>query len=276
MPIKNSIKVQAITAYADNYIWLLSDSHCAVVVDPGDAEPVIAYLEDQQLSLEAILITHHHADHIGGLADLLHWAEQSGQAQPTVYGPAGEDIELVSDSLIQGDTIHLDNPACLLWVLDVPGHTAGHIAYYAEIGDQKHLFCGDTLFASGCGRLFEGTPAQMLTSLDKFKNLPDETLVHCAHEYTLSNIKFALTVEPQNQDLLQWKTKAESLRQLGKPTLPTTIAHEKRVNPFLRCDTSSVLKAVQRHCEEEQLKPSTICEPVEVFASLRAWKDIYR
>jgi hydroxyacylglutathione hydrolase len=116
----------------------------------------------------------------------------------------------------------------------------------------------------------------MLASLDKFKNLPDETLVHCAHEYTLSNIKFALTVEPQNQDLLQWKTKAESLRQLGKPTLPTTIAHEKRVNPFLRCDTSTVLKAVQRHCEEEQLKPSTICEPVEVFASLRAWKDIYR
>jgi hydroxyacylglutathione hydrolase len=273
---KNSIKVQAIAAYADNYIWLLSDSHCAVVVDPGDAEPVIAFLKDQQLSLEAILITHHHADHIGGVAHLLNWAEQSGQALPTVYGPAGEDIKVVTDSLMQGDSVHLEHPASLFWVLDVPGHTAGHIAYYTEIGDQKHLFCGDTLFASGCGRLFEGTPKQMLASLDKFKNLPDETLVHCAHEYTLSNIKFALTVEPKNQDLLEWKSKAESLRRVGKSTLPTTIAHEKLVNPFLRCDTSSVITAVQRHCEEEQLKPSKICEPVEVFAVLRAWKDIYK
>lgn len=273
---KNSIKVQAIAAYADNYIWLLSDSHCAVVVDPGDAEPVIAHLKDQQLSLEAILITHHHADHVGGVADLLSWAEESGQVLPTVYGPAREDIAVVSDSLMQGDSIYLERPSCLLWVLDVPGHTSGHIAYYTEIDDQKHLFCGDTLFASGCGRLFEGTPEQMLISLDKFKNLPDETLVHCAHEYTLSNIKFALAVEPMNQDLLEWKLKAESLRQVGKSTLPTTIAHEKLVNPFLRCEFPSVITAVQQYREQQQVTPSKIHEPVEVFASLRAWKDIYK
>lgn len=273
MPNKNSIKVQAIAAYDDNYIWLLSDSHCAVVVDPGDAEPVIAYLKDQQLALEAILITHHHADHVGGVADLLAWAEQSGQSMPTVYGPATEDIAVVSDALMQGDSVHLERPACLLWVLDVPGHTSGHIAYYAEIGDQKHLFCGDTLFASGCGRLFEGTPSQMLGSLDKLKNLPDDTLVHCAHEYTLSNIKFALAVEPKNQDLLGWKLKAESLRQIGKPTLPTTIGHEKLVNPFLRCDAIAVMDAVKQH---RSISPSKIQEPVEVFAALRAWKDTFK
>mgnify|MGYP000081177827 FL=1 len=270
MPDKNSLQVRPIAAYNDNYIWLLSDSHCAVVVDPGDAQPVIAYLKEHQLSLEAILITHHHADHVGGIADLLAWAKVSGQNLPTVYGPAGEDIPGVSEALMQGDSLHLQKPACLLWVLDVPGHTASHIAYFMDAGDEKHLFCGDTLFASGCGRLFEGTPAQMLASLEKLKKLPEETWVHCAHEYTLSNIKFALAVEPNNQDLLDWKSRAEALRQVGKPTIPTTIAHEKLVNPFLRCDFLPVVNAIHRHT------PLKRKDPVDVFAAMRAWKDIFK
>ncbi len=264
------LQVRPIAAYDDNYIWLLSDSHCAVVVDPGDAEPVIAYLQANKLTLQAILITHHHADHMGGIADLVAWAKDSHQLTPTVYGPTNEAIPGVTDALMQGDSLHLDKPDLTFWVLDVPGHTAGHIAYYVEAGDQQHLFCGDTLFACGCGRLFEGSPAQMVSSLEKFKKLPDSTLVYCAHEYTLSNIKFALTVDPHNQDLKDWKSRAESLRQVGKPTVPTTIAHEKLVNPFLRCDFLPVINSVNRH------SPLKSKEPVDVFAGLRAWKDVFK
>jgi hydroxyacylglutathione hydrolase len=154
--------------------------------------------------------------------------------------------------------------------MEVPGHTLGHLAFYVETLEGKHLFCGDTLFASGCGRVFEGTYEQMFHSLMKLKKLPEDTWVHCAHEYTLSNIKFALAVEPHNQDLLDWKVRAQALRNAGKPTLPTTIAHEKRVNPFLRSDMSPVIAAVNGH-------QSLIShEPWHVFAALRAWKDGFK
>ena len=171
---------------------------------------------------------------------------------------------------MQGDTLHIAPFVSEFWVLGVPGHTAGHIAYFLNNGSTQHLFCGDTLFASGCGRLFEGTATQMFESLIKIKNLPETTLVHCAHEYTLSNIKFALAVEPGNQDLLDWQSRATALRKAGKPTLPTTIAHERRVNPFLRCEYSSVIRSVSTHAS------LTNQEPVSVFAALRAWKDGFK
>ena len=267
---KQILQVQPIAAYDDNYIWLLSDGHCAVVVDPGDAQPVIAYLKEHHLQLKAILITHHHADHVGGIIELCDWALASGGEAPTVYGPMIENIPHRTESLMQGDSLHLQAPACEIFVMEVPGHTLGHLAFYVETSGGKHLFCGDTLFASGCGRVFEGTYEQMFDSLMKLKKLPEDTWVHCAHEYTLSNIKFALAVEPHNQDLLDWKAKAQALRNAGKPTLPTTIAHEKRVNPFFRSDMSPVIAAVDGH------QSLVSHEPWHVFAALRAWKDGFK
>lgn len=270
MPDDNLLQVRSIAAYDDNYIWLISDKHCAVIVDPGDAGPVIKYLTEHRLTLTAILITHHHADHIGGVVDLLAWCESLGQEKPVVYGPAHENISVVTERLIESDVVSIARPACEFTVLDVPGHTAGHIAFHLNAGQQSHVFCGDTLFASGCGRLFEGTPSQMVDSLNKLKNLPDPTLVHCAHEYTLSNIKFSLAVEPHNQDLLAWQQTAQTLRQQGLPTVPTTIAHEKRVNPFLRCEEAEVIESVKIQ------KAMSDTHPVTVFAQLRSWKDTFK
>ena len=269
MVFNNLIQVQPISAYDDNYIWLLSDSYCAVVVDPGDAEPVIAYLKERHLKLKAILVTHHHADHIGGIQGLLNWAREIGEDLPVIYGPAGEDIALPMEGVMQGDSLHIAQPACDLFVLDVPGHTSGHIAFLLT-GAEHHLFCGDVLFASGCGRIFEGTPEQMFNSLGKLKQLHPETLIHCAHEYTLGNIKFALTVEPHNQELLSWKDRAQALRHAGKPTLPTTLAHELEVNPFLRCEMLPVVSAVTQHAK------LTNKEPLTVFTALRVWKDGFK
>jgi hydroxyacylglutathione hydrolase len=187
-----------------------------------------------------------------------------------VYGPAHEDIAMVTEHLIESDVVSIASPACELTVLDVPGHTAGHIAFYLNTGHRQHVFCGDTLFATGCGRLFEGSPEQMVNSLNKLKNLPDQTLVHCAHEYTLSNIKFALTVEPHNQDLLAWQQTAQTMRRQGVPTVPTTMAHERSVNPFLRCEESSVIESVKK---QKAIKDT---HPVTVFAHLRSWKDTFK
>ena len=192
----NALEYVPVPAFEDNYIWLVSDGHHAVVVDPGEAAPVRAYLAKRGWRLSAILLTHHHQDHVGGVADLL-----NGQAVP-VYGPAGESIEHLTYRLKSGDHVSIAAPALELSVLDVPGHTRGHIAYFqaADPGGTPHVFCGDTLFACGCGRLFEGTPAQMLKSLDELAALPGATQVHCAHEYTLSNIRFALACEPDNPE----------------------------------------------------------------------------
>jgi hydroxyacylglutathione hydrolase len=258
-----------VPAFDDNYIWVVSDGRNAVAVDPGDAAPVRAYLAKRGWRLVAILLTHHHADHVGGVADLL-----NGQAVP-VYGPASEALGALDPFVTRvkgGDRVHLDAPALDLAVLDVPGHTRGHIAYFqaADPAGTPHLFCGDTLFACGCGRLFEGTPAQMLESLDALAALPGATQVHCAHEYTLSNIRFALACDPGNAALRAWSRDAAALRERGVPTLPTTIAHERAVNPFLRSDDPAVQATLADQLHE------TVPDRLAAFTLMREWKNRFR
>lgn len=219
------LHIHPIPAFKDNYIWIIHDKQHAVVVDPGDSAVVTQYLAAHQLSLVAILITHHHHDHVGGVAKLV-------DTYPVpVYGPALEAIPCQIHPLQDGDVVYIASLKLNFKVLDIPGHTAGHIAYYGA----NSIFCGDTLFGCGCGRLFEGTPAQMLASLNKLAQLPPNTAVYCAHEYTLSGINFALTLEPDNTALQQRAQSDQALRHQHLPTLPSTIALEKATNPFLRC-----------------------------------------
>ncbi len=250
-------------AFDDNYIWMLHDGHQALVVDPGDEQPVLQALQAHGLQLSAILVTHHHADHVGGV-DALRTA--TGAA---VYGPAGETMPEPLQRLSDGDT--LDLLGLHFTVLDVPGHTAGHIAYFHDPGaaaSQPLLFCGDTLFSGGCGRLFEGTPAQMLASLDRLAALPASTRVCCAHEYTLSNLRFARAVEPDNAALQDYSRQCEALRARQLPTLPSTIAIERDINPFLRSRQPPVARAVQAR--------AAAADDVSVFASLREWKNQFK
>jgi len=247
-----------IPAFKDNYIWLLRQGRSAVVVDPGDARPVLDHLAQAGLSLDAILITHHHADHQGGVASLL------AQHRAPVFGPAAESITGLTKPLRGGDTIRL---ACLdieFQVLAVPGHTLGHLAYYGA----GRLFCGDTLFGGGCGRLFEGTPAQMAASLALLAALPDETAVYCAHEYTEANLRFALAVEPGNRLLQQRVNEVAVARATGQSTIPSSIALEKATNPFLRCGESEVIAAART-------REAGVRDAVGVFAALREWKNNY-
>jgi hydroxyacylglutathione hydrolase len=250
-------------AFQDNYLWLLHDGQRALVVDPGDADPVRKFLTERGLRLEAILVTHHHPDHIGGVDAL---RDATGAR---VYGPARERIPEPLERLSEGDRIEvLGLP---FEVLDVPGHTAGHIAYYcADFAGAPLLFCGDTLFSGGCGRLFEGTPAQMLASLDKLAALPGSTRVCCTHEYTLSNLKFATAVEPGNLQLEHYRQQCEQRRSHGEPTLPSTIAQERSINPFLRTGVPAVAQAARAH---DGADPA---DPVAVFAALRQWKNGFR
>jgi len=258
MPMANIIPIPA---FNDNYIWMIvhpSNSH-AVIVDPGDAKPVIAALKDQHLELTAILITHHHWDHTGGIDELLAYKKVP------VYGPANDPVPQCTEQLGQDDRINIPNVDFTFEVLDIPGHTRGHIAYVGLDG----VFCGDTLFAAGCGRLFEGTPAEMYQSLQKLAALPGETKVYCAHEYTKSNLQFAKLVEPNNPDILKRIEKVATLRANNQPTLPSYIDLELATNPFLRCHQESIKHAAKSHAGH------ALTDPIEIFATIRRWKDSY-
>jgi hydroxyacylglutathione hydrolase len=260
----HALTVVAVPAFRDNYLWLVHDGSNAAVIDPGDAAPILAALEARKLSLTAILLTHHHADHIGGVPALLR------HAKVPVFGPRADGIAAVEIPLGEGDRVQVPGLNLAFRVLDVPGHTLGHIAYVREGGDEPWLFCGDTLFAGGCGRLFEGTPAQMLDSLAKLAALPDDTRVFCAHEYTLSNLRFASAVEPGNQALRERVVAEEAKRERGIPTVPSTIGVEKATNPFLRSSQPDIVATLQR---EGRLAPGA--SPLAAFAALREWKNTF-
>lgn len=258
------MQLHPIPAFSDNYIWLLADdAGNALVVDPGDAAPVEQALAEHGLTLTAILVTHHHPDHVGGIQTLL------ARHPVPVYGPADEAIPGRTHSLQDGDRLRLDAPAIEFEILHVPGHTLGHIVFFAAGHQPPLLFCGDTLFAAGCGRLFEGTAAQMLASLDRLAALPDDTLVCCAHEYTLSNLAFAQAVTPDDEAVRQRIAEMQQIREAGRPTLPVVLADERRSNPFLRVDDAALRAAVSAHAG------ATLASRTEIFAALRSWKDSF-
>jgi len=260
------MKLIALPAFSDNYLWLWQQGQEAVVVDPGDAAPVLQALRREGLTLAAILVTHHHADHVGGVRKL-HLATGA-----QVFGPAREDVPAPFMPVMQGD--HLTLLGQTVQVLDVPGHTAGHVAYFLpDAAPSPVLFCGDTLFSGGCGRIFEGTPSQMLASLDRLAALPPQTRVCCAHEYTLSNLRFALAVEPSNADLQIYMAQCQQLRAQGTPTLPAQLGTELQINPFLRARDPHVRHAVAQHAGLSALEQT---DDAAVFAALREWKNDFR
>jgi hydroxyacylglutathione hydrolase len=251
--------IEPIAAFTDNYIWCLRNGPAAWVVDPGEAAPVLAFLAAEKLTLQGILITHHHPDHTGGIGELR-------QAFPglTIYGPANPGIKGLDKQVREGDGVEVFGHS--FSVFEIPGHTLDHIAYYAAGTNPPTLFCGDTLFAAGCGRMFEGTPPQMLGSLQKLAQLPAATAVYCGHEYTVSNLRFAQAVEPENNAVRERATQAAALRTQQRPTLPSTIGLELATNPFLRCETPAVLAAAKQHGLENE-------NPAAIFATIRGWKD---
>jgi len=257
--------VTPIAAFNDNYIWLIirPDSKQCIVVDPGDANVVIAHLMAHQLELTAVLVTHHHQDHIGGVAQLRDYAA-ANQQKLTVYGPTIEAQSVTDIALEQGDIADIKSLGLKFNILNLPGHTLGHIAFY----DQHSLFCGDTLFAGGCGRMFEGTPEQMANSLQKLADLPHTTEVYCAHEYTLANLEFAQAVEPNNETISARIAYCQQQRLLKQPTLPSTIEQERATNPFLRTTQAEVIATILAR-SLANTRPS----PIEAFAHLRQWKD---
>ena len=256
------LSIEPIPAFTDNYFWLLARGTQAVVVDPGDAAPVEHVLAHRGLHLAAILVTHHHFDHIGGLASL------TARHEVPVYGPAAEakGIRGLTRLLREGDRVALEALDVTFEVWEVPGHTLGHIAYVAD----GFVLCGDTLFSAGCGRLFEGTAEQLHRSLARLAALPAQTRVYCTHEYTLANLAFAAAVEPQRAEVREEIGRVRALRARGQPSLPSTIGHERLINPFLRVADPAVAVAVRRQAGE------ALPTEVEVFAALRRWKDGFR
>ena len=257
------IEVTPISAFKDNYIWLIhaaSDNTLpwTAVVDPGDAKSVLSVLKQKNLQLNAILNTHHHWDHVDGISALI---KTYPQAQ--VYGPWNSPVSNITVRLKEGDAFDLPDERGSVHIFATPGHTLDHICYYIN----NHLFCGDTLFSAGCGRLFEGSPEQMMSSLNKLTQLPTNTYIYCAHEYTQSNLQFAMEVEPSNTVIQQRADAVATLRQEGKPSLPSSLAIETATNPFLRCDNQELRQHVEQHAQKQLLTP------LEVFTELRRWKD---
>jgi hydroxyacylglutathione hydrolase len=259
------MQVMPVSAFSDNYIWLITGAKAeadtttyTAIVDPGDAAPVLLALEAGNMQPEAILITHHHADHVGGIAGIL-----EKYPDTPVYGPANEFIPHITKALKEGDVVKLDTLGLRFEVMDIPGHTAGHIAYYGAGG----LFSGDTLFANGCGRVFDGSLSDLHASLRRIAELPVETLIYCAHEYTLDNIGFAKWVEPENPDLLARQEASWDLIDQGKPTVPSTLELEFKTNPFLRTHLPEVITKAEEIAGRETQTSE------DVFAVLRVWKD---
>jgi hydroxyacylglutathione hydrolase len=257
------LNVRPVRAFSDNYIWLIESPRAQgliVAVDPGEAAPVSAELQRSGLSLAAILLTHHHPDHIGGVPDLLRHG-----AVP-VIGPDDSRIAHRTRTVRDAERCELPELGLSFEILEIPGHTVSHIAFWGH----GALFCGDTLFSAGCGRMFEGTPMQMNASLNKLRNLPPDTRVFCGHEYTAANLRFALTVDPSNATALDYQHTVARLRAEGSPSLPSTLALEIKINPFLRCDDPTVVAAAEAHAGK------SLQESAEVFGVLRAWKDQFR
>jgi len=256
--MNHNLQIIPIPAFKDNYIWLIHNGVYAAIVDPGDATPVIDALTSLNLTLTAILITHHHHDHIDGVAELI-----ETYPQVSVYAPAREKYTFDHIAIIEQGNVHLNDLSITFAVLDIPGHTLGHIAYYSK--QHQLLFCGDTLFGAGCGRLFEGTPSQMYHSLRKLAELPASTKVYCTHEYTLHNINFALSLEPNNQILIERYENTKELRKSNIPSLPSTIELELSSNPFLRCDSKEIQSSIQLKNVNE----------IDVFSKLRELRNHY-
>jgi hydroxyacylglutathione hydrolase len=253
--------IHPIPAFEDNYIWLVIEGQNAAVIDPGQADPVIDYLEKHQLNLKAILLTHHHYDHIDGAQTL-----RERYACP-VYGPKMREIDTISQA--EGEGIDLSSEGLGQWqIITTPGHTLDHLAYFSS-SSPPVLFCGDTLFGAGCGKLFEGTAEQMQDSLQKIRNLPDDTLIYCGHEYTEDNLRFASLAEPDNADIHQRVASSHAQRTQNQPTLPSTLALEKATNPFLRWDNAELLAQAEQHARH------SLDTPAAIFAAVRAWKDAF-
>lgn len=263
------VRIIPLKAFSDNYIWVIfsPDDSKVAVVDPGDSRPVIEFLEENELSLDSILVTHYHNDHIGGVQEL------KNRYHCHVYASRHDKLSFADTELDEGDTISLFDDSYQFSILHLPGHTMGHIGYYSQnlpghdLKGQSLVFCGDTLFRAGCGRMFEGTPDIFHHTLQKLAQLPPSTLVYCTHEYTMANIAFAKTVEPDNADLLELEQNCQKLREQDLETLPSTIDSELRTNPFLRCTESTVIQAAER------VEDKSLSDPVETFATIRQLKD---